>query len=63
MLENSKRDPTVSTVEKIAAALNVPVEILFFLAAEKGELAGLNRELAGQLALAALELLDETTPK
>lgn len=63
MLENSKRDPTVSTVEKIAAGLNVPVEILFFLAAEKGELAGLNKELAGQLALAALELLDETRPE
>jgi transcriptional regulator with XRE-family HTH domain len=63
MLENSKRDPTVSTVGKIAAALNVPVEILFFLAAEKGELAGLNKELAGQLALAALELLDETNSK
>lgn len=63
MLENSKRDPTISTVEKIAAALNVPVEILFFLAAEKGELAGINKELAGQLALTALELLDEKAPK
>lgn len=59
MLENSKRDPTLSTVERIAAALNVPVEILFFLGAEKGELAGINKELAGQLALTALELLDE----
>jgi transcriptional regulator with XRE-family HTH domain len=63
MLENSKRDPTISTVEKIAAALNVPVEILFFLAAEKGELAGINKELAGQLALTALELLDEKAPE
>ena len=59
MLENSKRDPTLSTVARIAAGLNVPVEILFFLGAEKGEIAGINRELAGQLALAALELLDE----
>jgi transcriptional regulator with XRE-family HTH domain len=63
MLENSKRDPTISTVEKIAAALKVPVEILFFLAAEKGELAGINKELAGQLALTALELLDEKAPE
>jgi transcriptional regulator with XRE-family HTH domain len=63
MLENSKRDPTISTVEKIAGALNVPVEILFFLAAEKGELAGINKELAGQLALTALELLDEKAPE
>ena len=63
MLENSKRDPTISTVEKIAAALKVPVEILFFLAAEKGELAGINKELAGQLALTALERLDEKAPE
>jgi transcriptional regulator with XRE-family HTH domain len=62
MLENSKRDPTLSTVENIAAGLNIPIEILFFLGAEKGELAGINRELAGQLALTALELLDETSP-
>ncbi|MCB2792192.1 hypothetical protein KQ881_16585, partial [Listeria monocytogenes] len=59
----SKRDPTISTVEKIAAALKVPVEILFFLAAEKGELAGINKERAGQLALTALELLDEKAPE
>lgn len=62
MLENSKRDPTLSTVEQITSALNVPVEILFFLGAEKGELAGINKELAGQLALTALELLDEQLP-
>ena len=61
MLENSKRDPTISTVENIAAALGVPVEILFFLGAEKGDLSGINKELAGQLATTALELLNETS--
>lgn len=59
MLENSKRDPTLSTVQKIAGALGVPIEILFFLAAEKGELAGVNKELAGQLAMTALEIISE----
>lgn len=59
MLENSKRDPTMSTVQSIATALGVPIEILFFLGAEKGELVGIDKELAGQLALTALELLDE----
>ena len=59
MLENSKRDPTLSTVKNIAQALGVPVEILFFLGAEKGELAGINNELAGQLAMTALSLLNE----
>jgi transcriptional regulator with XRE-family HTH domain len=59
MLENSQRDPTISTVNKIAQALGVPVEILFFIGAEKGELAGLDKDLAGQLALTALDLLNE----
>ena len=61
MLENSQRDPTLSTVTKIAQALNMPVEMLFFLGAEKGELAGIDKQLAGQLAMAALELLNEST--
>lgn len=59
MLENSKRDPTLATVEKIASALGIPVEILFFLGADKGELAGIDRELAGRLAVAALDLLND----
>jgi transcriptional regulator with XRE-family HTH domain len=59
MLENSKRDPTISTVQQIASALGVPIEILFFLGAEQGELAGIDKDLAGQLALTALGLLNE----
>lgn len=62
MLERSKRDPPLSTLGKVAAALGLPLEILFFLGAETGELTGLNRELAGQLAFAALELLNEPLP-
>jgi transcriptional regulator with XRE-family HTH domain len=59
MLENSKRDPTLSTIESIARALRVPVEILFFLGAEKGELAGIDKDLAGRLAITALDLLND----
>lgn len=62
MLENSKRDPTLSTIENICAALQVPVEILFFLGADNGKLSGIDRELAGQLAMTALELLNEKLP-
>lgn len=62
MLENSKRDPTLSTVQKVADALGVPIEILFFLAADKGDLAGVDKELAGQLAMTALELISERRP-
>ena len=62
LLERSKRDPPLSTLRQVASALRVPIEILFFLGAESGELTGLNRELAGQLAYAALELLNEPDP-
>jgi transcriptional regulator with XRE-family HTH domain len=59
LLERSKRDPPLSTLKKIADALRVPLEILFFLGSESGELTGLSKDLAGQLAFAALELLNE----
>lgn len=59
MLENSQRDPTLSTVQNIAEGLNVPIEILFFLGADKGELKGINKGLAGQLALTALDLISD----
>jgi transcriptional regulator with XRE-family HTH domain len=63
MLERSLRDPTLSTIERIALELNVPVGILFFLAAEKNELSGIDKDLAGQLAMAALEFLNEPVPQ
>lgn len=59
MLENAKRDPTLSMVQSIANGLQIPLEILFFLGAEKGELSGIDRELAGQLAMTALDILNE----
>ena len=62
LLERGRRDPPLSTIQRIAAALVMPVEILFFLGAEEGELGQLNRELAGQLAITALELLNEPLP-
>lgn len=62
LLERSKRDPALSTVEKISGALGMPIELLFFLGAEGGELGNLNRELAGQLAVTALELMNVPAP-
>ena len=63
MLERDKRDPPLSTLKKISLALGIPVEILLFLGAEGGELGQINRELAGQLAYTALELLNEPDTK
>ena len=62
MLERGRRDPPLSTLKQVAQALVMPLEILFFLGAEDGELGQLNRELAGQLAITALELLNEPFP-
>ena len=62
LLERGRRDPPLSTLQRIAAALVMPVEILFFLGAEEGELGHLNRDLAGQLAITALELLNGPVP-
>ena len=62
LLERGRRDPPLSTIQRIAAALVMPVEILFFLGAEEGELGQLNRNLAGQLAITALELLNGPLP-
>lgn len=61
MLENNKRDPTLSTVTRIAHALQVPVGILFFLGADSGDLQGIDKSLQGDLARTALELLNEPT--
>lgn len=61
LLERSKRDPALSTVEGIAKALELPIELLFFLGAEGDELGAMNKELAGQLAFTALELLNVPT--
>ena len=57
MLENNKRDPTLSTVTKIAEALHVPVGLLFVLAADQKELGAVDEHLADQLMQSALASL------
>ena len=56
--QNKRKDPTLSTIQKLAMALRVPSGILFFLAADKTELSGLEPELQEKLAYAALNLLN-----
>lgn len=57
LLEKDQRDPALSTVEGIASALRIPVSVLFFIAAERGELVGMSPELEGRLAKSVLDLL------
>lgn len=57
LLEKGKRDPSFSTIQKIATALEVPMSLLVFLAAEKDEIIEISPELAEKLSLLALQLI------
>lgn len=57
MIESGKREPTLASIEKIAKALGVPTPILFFLAAEKSELKGLDIETTRRLSAAVLDVV------
>ena len=61
LLERGKRDPNFSTVQNIASALNIPFNILIFLAAEKDELSEINPELSEKLSDTALKLIKAST--
>ena len=57
MLENNKRDPTLSTLTKGAQALQVPVGLLFFLASEQEDLGPMDEKTVGMLMQSALASL------
>ena len=57
MIESGKREPTLSAMEKIAAALEVPLPIILFLAADAEELEGLDEEVVNRLSSAALNVM------
>ena len=57
MIESGKREPTISSIEKLAKALGVPTPIILFLAAEKDELTGLDAETSHRLSVAALNVM------
>lgn len=59
LLENGKRDATLTTIYKIADALKIPVGIIFFLGAEGKDLVGIDQELQGRLARLTLDMLNE----
>lgn len=60
LLEKNKRDATVQTVKELSAALSVPLGILFFLAADKSELVGIDQDLAAKLSHTALLFLNDS---
>ena len=58
MIEQGKRDPTISNVQHISKALGVPMSLLTFLAAEPEELNRVPQELRDKLAGVAIQLLN-----
>ena len=60
MLENNKRDPTLSMIRRIAEALHVPVGALFVMASEEKELGNIDSRLAGRLQRAAIASIPST---
>jgi transcriptional regulator with XRE-family HTH domain len=61
LLEQGKRDPNFSTLECIARALEVPLSIIMFLAADKqNELNDLSEELREKISYTSLKLIRES---
>lgn len=61
MLENNKRDPTLSTLAKVAQALQVPFGLLFFLASEQEDLGPIDEKTVGKLMQSVLASLAKPT--
>lgn len=61
MIERNDRDPSLATMEAIAKAIGLPLNVLIFLAAEPNDLLGVSDELKEKLSRAALELLKMPT--
>lgn len=59
MLENNRRDPTLSMLMRIAQALQMPVGLLFFLAADQEDLGPVDERTTGKLMESTLALLVE----
>lgn len=62
LMEQGKRDPSMSTIESIADALHVPLFILVFLASDKVE-SELGEELTEKLSKMALTLIQRSNTR
>jgi transcriptional regulator with XRE-family HTH domain len=57
VLEQGKRDPALSSLDRIARALGMPLSVLMFVGSDPSEIDGLPPELHEKLAAAAMKLL------
>ena len=57
LIERGSRDPVMSTVQQIADAIDIPVSLLLFLAADPEDLHGMPEEVRDKLAGVVFKLL------
>lgn len=58
LLERGHRsDPSISSLEKIAKGLDIPMTLLLFLAADDAELSGFSPDLREKLSIATFDLM------
>jgi transcriptional regulator with XRE-family HTH domain len=60
LLEKNKRDPTFSALEAIANALDIPISLLVFFAADSSEFDFLGQDVKEKLSTAVINLLKST---
>ena len=59
LLEQGKRKPNLEVLERVAAALSLPLNILIFFASDESELVNFDEDLAEKLSLLALKLVED----
>jgi transcriptional regulator with XRE-family HTH domain len=57
LIEQNKRDPPLSTIDQIAGALHVPLNMLLFLGSKPDEVNSIPKELREKLAAAVLSII------
>lgn len=57
LIEKGKRDVSIATLETLAEAMDIPIEILLFMGADQSKLSRLSPELANELSMSILEML------
>lgn len=58
LLERGHRDdPSISSLEKLAKGLDIPITLLLFLAADDAELAGFSSDLRDKLSVATFDIM------
>ena len=58
LLERGQRDVNFSTLQKVSAALKVPISVITFLASDNSDLEDINPELAEKLSHLTLKLIE-----